>query len=126
MQLVERARLLYDAFARSDVAALAAALHPDVVGDVTRGLPHELGGVHRGPEAMLRMWGRAGRKTPFRPVPDEITPLTDGRLLAIGRYVGGGHEAAFAHVLTFEGDLVVRIVQITDSAIWHQAAAQVA
>jgi 2-(1,2-epoxy-1,2-dihydrophenyl)acetyl-CoA isomerase len=126
MDISARARLLYDAFARSDAAALAAALHPDVVGDVTRGLPHELGGVYRGPEAMMRMWGRAGRKTPFRPVPDEITPLADGRLLAIGRYVGGGHEAAFAHVITFEGDLVVRIVQITDSAIWHRAAAQVA
>jgi ketosteroid isomerase-like protein len=126
MDLVERARGLYDAFARNDLAALAAALHPDVVGEVTRGLPHDLGGVHRGPEAMLRMWGRAGRRTPFRPVPDEITPLADGRLLAVGRYVGGGHEAAFAHVLTFEGDLVVHIVQITDSAIWHRAAAQVA
>lgn len=123
MDHIARARELYQAFARNDGAALAAALHPEVVGDVTRGLPHELGGVHSGPEAMLRMWGRAARKTPFRPVPDEITALSDGRLLALGRYVGDGHEAAFAHVLTFEGDLVKRIVQITDSAIWHRAAA---
>lgn len=126
MDHIARARTLYDAFARGDGAALAAALHPEVVGEVTRGLPHELGGIHSGPEAMMRMWGRAGRKTPLRPVPDEISALADGRLLVLGRYVGGGHEAAFAHVITFEGELVKHLVQITDSAIWHRAVAQVA
>ena len=123
------ARLLYDALATGDRAALDAILDPALAGEATEGLPFDLGGAHRGSEAMIRdFWWAIGRHYRARAEPAEFLALADGGLVVLGRYVGtardGGRalDAAFAHVLTFTGDgRIASLRQYTDSARWAQA-----
>lgn len=119
---IECARALYRALNAADGPALVRLLSPRFSGEVSRGMPADLGGHVEGPGGMLAVWSAAARLTPLRPRPDELVTLPDGRVLALGRYVGGGHEAAFAHVLSFDGEQLVGLVQITDTAIWQRAA----
>jgi ketosteroid isomerase-like protein len=98
---------MYDSFERRDGAALAAALAPSFTATLSDGLPVG-GGSIASPEAMLAVWARAASKYDMHPRPDEIVPLPDGRVLAIGRYAGSARstgkmvDALFAHVWTFE------------------------
>jgi ketosteroid isomerase-like protein len=125
---LDTAERLYEAFAAHDAERLVALLHPDFRGEVTAGLPHDLGGVYEGPESMLRdCWARVFRVLDTRPVPDELVATEDGRVIALGRYRGRGrdsgrpHDAAFVHVLRFRDGRVVELRQITDSRRWAGA-----
>jgi ketosteroid isomerase-like protein len=124
----DRASELYEAFAARDASTLLGTLHAEFRGVVSEGMPAGVGGVHVGPEAMLRdCWARIFEHYDISPVPDELAPLADGRLLVLGRYRGParatGREpnAVFAHVLHFRDGLVDELVQITDTASWHAA-----
>ncbi|WP_433781499.1 enoyl-CoA hydratase-related protein [Actinomycetospora sp. CA-101289] len=127
-QREEVVRRLYDALAAGDAQAATELLHPDFVGETTEGLPFDLGGTHRGPVAMTEeFWWRIGRHYRARAEARDFLALADGGLLVLGRYTGsardggGALDAAFAHVLTFDGDRVRSLRQYTDSARWRQA-----
>jgi len=120
---------LYDALAAVDLAALDELLDPDFRGVLSAGMPFGVGGEHHGAHAMRRDgWGAIGRHYVARAVPDRFLPLTDGRMLVTGRYVGQGRhgggplEAAFAHIITVANGRIAGLEQYTDTARWHAAA----
>ena len=130
-QRTECARGLYEAFETRNAERLLGLLHPDFVGEVTPGLPKHWGGDYRGPDDMLRnCWARVFAELDTRPVPEELVATEDDRLLVIGHYrgtareSGRAHEARFAHVLEFADGRIARLIQITDSARWHEAVAR--
>ncbi|MBN9758230.1 Enoyl-CoA hydratase [Pseudonocardia sp. Ae406_Ps2] len=122
-------RRLYTALADGDRDTLDAILDPDFVGVLAAGMPGDVGGEHRGAEAMRRDgWGGIGRHFAARAEPDRIDALADGRLLVSGHYRGRGRrggaelEAAFTHVVTVAGGRLTRLEQLTDTARWAAAA----
>ncbi len=123
---IDLARTLYEAFARRDGAALAALLSPSFEGWVSEGMPGG-GGRVAGPAAMLALWAGVARAFDVGPRADELVPLEGGGVLALGRYVGRARatgapvDAAFAHVLRFEGGRVASLRQVTDTARWVEA-----
>ena len=126
MSELDLARSLYEALAASDGAALAALLGPSYEAWVSDGLPG--GGGHIvGGAAMLALWARVGGTFDVAPRCDELLPLEGGGVLALGRYVGRARatgkavDAAFAHVLRFEGGRLVSLRQITDTQRWAEA-----
>lgn len=119
------ARRLYDAFAERDPQLILESLHPDFVGHVSAGMPLGVGGVHRGPQAMLaEVWGPVFAAYEMRVEADELLPTADGRVVALGHYRGSvratGEEvdAAFAHVLRIDDDRISELRQITDTTSW--------
>jgi 2-(1,2-epoxy-1,2-dihydrophenyl)acetyl-CoA isomerase len=123
------AQRLYDALRNGDRATLDDLLSPNFVGHATEGLPLNMGGEHRGPEAMQReLWWRIGRNFIAEAQPDELRGLEDGGLLVRGRYRGAGRasgnllDAEFIHLLTFDGQgRITALRQLTDSAAWVRA-----
>jgi 2-(1,2-epoxy-1,2-dihydrophenyl)acetyl-CoA isomerase len=126
---VSTARLLYRALATGDRAALSKLLHPNFIGEVTDGLPLDMGGRHDGPEAMRRdVWWTIGRHYKVEAQPEEFRLLDDGRLFVAGHYRGEGRasgrrlEAEFIHLIAFSDDgRIAALRQLTDSAAWVQA-----
>jgi ketosteroid isomerase-like protein len=118
------ARRLYDAFADTDPTALLNLLTDDFEGIVSAGMPHGVGGVHRGPDDMLGVWGTIDALYDMTVEPAEFLPVDDAHVVVVGRYHGpsrdGGTavDAAFAHVITTRGDRVAALRQITDTARW--------
>jgi 2-(1,2-epoxy-1,2-dihydrophenyl)acetyl-CoA isomerase len=126
---VSKAQQLYQALAAADRDALSMLLHPDFVGEITDGLPLEMGGRHEGPEAMRRdVWWMIGRHYKVEVQPEEFRLLDDGRLFVAGHYRGQGRtsgrrlDAAFIHLIAFATDgLITSLLQLTDSAAWVHA-----
>jgi 2-(1,2-epoxy-1,2-dihydrophenyl)acetyl-CoA isomerase len=126
---VSTAQQLYRALAAGDRDALLTLLHPEFVGDVTDGLPLDMGGRHDGPEAMRRdVWWTIGRHYKVEVQPEEFRLLDDGRLFVGGHYRGEGRasgrrlDAAFIHVIGFAADgRITSLQQLTDSAAWVHA-----
>jgi len=125
---VPTARLLYQALAAGDRAALAQILTPDFVGRTAAGLPLGLGGTYTSAESMQRdFWWRLGRAFLLRAEPESFDRLGDDRLQVSGSYRGTARatgrplEAAFVHVLSFDGGRISGLVQLTDTAAWHAA-----
>lgn len=121
---------LYDAINAKDVRALRAALHPQFVGTVSDGMPCGVGGRHHGPDAMLRdCWGVIFATYDVAvEVHEHLMTRTDvvafvGRYLGTERSTGQVVDAAFAHVLRVEGDQIIALRQITDTARWGAGAA---
>ncbi|MGH3210415.1 MAG: nuclear transport factor 2 family protein [Trebonia sp.] len=60
-------------------------------------------------------------------MPVEYLPVAADRMVVLGRYTGTARgsgrplSAAFAHVPRFADGRVCEIVQITDTARWHEA-----
>jgi 2-(1,2-epoxy-1,2-dihydrophenyl)acetyl-CoA isomerase len=126
---VSTAQQLYRALAAGDREALSTLLYPDFVGQVTDGLPLDMGGRHDGPEAMRRdVWWTIGRHYKVEIQPEEFRLLDDGRLFVAGHYRGEGRtsgrrlDAAFIHLIAFAADgRIASLQQLTDSAAWAQA-----
>jgi 2-(1,2-epoxy-1,2-dihydrophenyl)acetyl-CoA isomerase len=126
---VSTAQQLYRALAAGDREALSMVLHPDFVGQVTDGLPLDMGGRHDGPEAMRRdVWWTIGRHYKVEVQPEEFRLLDDGRLFVAGHYRGEGRtsgrrlDAAFIHLIAFAADgRITSLQQLTDSAAWVRA-----
>jgi uncharacterized protein len=121
----EIARLLYEAMARSDAGAVLELLTDDFVGTVSAGMPHGVGGEHRGPAAMLgEVWGRIATVYDMHVEPSEYLSVDDTRVVVLGTYRGraraGGTvvDAAFAHVIAVRGEQIAALRQITDTARW--------
>ncbi|MCV7358553.1 enoyl-CoA hydratase-related protein [Mycolicibacterium fluoranthenivorans] len=126
---VATAERLYQALAKGDVDALNQLLAADFVGHAAQGLPLGMGGTHVGPDAMrAKLWWRIGEHFKARAVAEDFQTLEDGRLVVTGTYrgsarrSGGELEAAFVHILSFDGDgRIVSLNQLTDTAAWHAA-----
>ncbi|MGJ6123833.1 enoyl-CoA hydratase-related protein [Mycolicibacterium sp. Y3] len=126
---VATAERLYQALADGDVDTLDQLLAADFVGHAAQGLPLGMGGTHVGPDAMrTKLWWRIGEHFKARAVAEDFQTLEDGRLVVTGTYrgsarrSGGELEAAFVHVLSFDGDgHIASLNQLTDTAAWHAA-----
>lgn len=121
----EIAKRFYDALARSDADALFDLLTDDFVGTVSAGMPHDVGGTHRGPAAMIiGVWARIAALYDMHVDPAEYLAVDDNRVVVTGRYRGPARDgdtsvdAAFAHVITTRGDRMAALDQITDTARW--------
>jgi uncharacterized protein len=119
------ARRLYDAMAHADGNALFGLLTEDFVGTVSKGMPHGVGGEHRGAADMItEVWARIASVYDMHVEPHDYLQVDDGRVVVLGRYWGpardGGSavDAAFAHVITTRGDRIAALQQITDTARW--------
>jgi ketosteroid isomerase-like protein len=124
------AQRLYDAFAQGDGQALFDLLTDDFVGTVSTGMPHGVGGDHRGRVEMVAgVWGRIASVYDMHVDPLEFLPVDDTRVVVLGRYWGPARDgsssvdAAFAHIITTRGDRVAALQQITDTARWRLPAA---
>lgn len=122
------AERLYQALAEGDRGVVTELLADDFVGRTAPGLPLGLGGTYQGAEAMQReFWWRLGKVYDVRAYPDVFAPLGQDRLHVVGSYRGSVRstgrqlEAPFVHVLTFDGDRISSLEQLTDTAIWHEA-----
>jgi ketosteroid isomerase-like protein len=121
---------LYDTMARGDGAALVDLLTDDFVGTVSAGMPHGVGGVHRGPADMVAgVWGRIALLYDMQVEPTDYLEIDDHRVVVLGRYRGQSRtddtsvDAAFAHVIAIRGDRIANLQQITDTARWSISAA---
>jgi len=119
------AQQLYDAMAHADAEALFGLLTEDFVGTVSAGMPHDVGGEHRGPADMIiGVWARIASVYDMHVDPLDYLPVDDERVVVLGRYWGpardGGSavDAAFAHIITTRGDRIAALRQITDTARW--------
>ncbi|MFD6894653.1 nuclear transport factor 2 family protein [Rhodococcus sp. NPDC060086] len=119
---------LYRSLAEGNRGDILSRLHPTFSGHTTAGLPLGLGGVYGSPQTMLRdFWGQIARSWIAAAYPSEYLPLDDDRLLVRGVYRGRGKksgtefDAEFVHILRFDGDRIVELTQLTDSARWAHA-----
>lgn len=122
------ARRLYDAMAHADGQALFGLLTDDFVGTVSAGMPHGVGGEHRGAADMVTdVWARIASEYDMHVDPHDYLQVDDERVVVLGRYWGpardGGSsvDAAFAHIITTRGDRIAALQQITDTARWGVA-----
>ncbi|MGL5818290.1 MAG: nuclear transport factor 2 family protein [Phycicoccus sp.] len=128
MDKMDAGRRLYTALQGGDVDTLTALLADDFVGDLTPNLPNGYGASpYRGREVMLNDgWGRVGAAFAMSPQVDELI-VTEDYIIGRGRYVGETVEtkvpveARFAHFWRVEGDRIIGVVQVTDSAAWEHA-----
>lgn len=119
---------LYQALGEGDVDVLRELLADDFQGHLSAGLPHGFGErTYNGREQMLSQgWGAIGGYFEMRPQVEELLEAGD-YLIGRGNYVGTAKPtgkqvtAAFAHFWRFEGDRIVSVRQVTDSALWRQA-----
>jgi 2-(1,2-epoxy-1,2-dihydrophenyl)acetyl-CoA isomerase len=123
------ARTLYAALAAGDRDRLDSLLHPDFTGEIAEGMPFGIGGRHEGASNMRRNgWGAIARHFTARAEPERFLDVGEDRLLVTGRYRGEGRQggskldAAFAHLITFEGERIRSLEQYTDTARWCEAA----
>ena len=118
-------RSLYDAFAAGDGATLAA-----LIGDThwieAAGMPY--GGNYRGlAEVAANVFGPIGRDiADFTARPDEILPVGDTQVLALGIYRGTGGagplDARFAHLYRVADDgAITDFEQFADTHLFRQA-----
>ena len=119
------AQRLYDAMAHADGKALFGLLTEDFVGTVSTGMPHGVGGEHRGAADMItEVWARIASVYDMHVDPHDYLQVDDERVVELGRYWGpardGGSavDAAFAHIITTRGDRIASLRQITDTARW--------
>jgi ketosteroid isomerase-like protein len=120
------AQRLYDAMAHADGQALFGLLTDDFVGTVSAGMPHGVGGEHRGPFDMVTgVWARIASVYDMHVDPHDYLQVDDDRVVVLGRYWGPARDggcavdAAFAHIITTRGDRIAALQQITDTARWH-------
>ena len=129
MSNVHLARRSYEAFARDDIDAVLADMHPEIEWHQAQGLPH--GGFYRGVEAV-----RAAIFDPldeawwdgFRADPEEFIDAGDhvvvlGRYTARGKASGKPLDVPYVHVWTFEAGKAIKFRQFLDTAGWNAALA---
>lgn len=125
--IIAKGKELVRAMHASDVDALRRLLSPDFRGELTAGLPLNLGGVYAGVDSMINEgWGSVRRHFQIWPQVDRLYDCGDV-LIGVGEYVGTARttgktfHAAFAHLWDFDGQRFTGVRQVTDSATWEQA-----
>ena len=85
------AKSLYQALAAGDREAINALLSADFIGHAAQGLPLNMGGEHRGAEAMQRnLWWKIGKHFKVEAQPDELRRPRGRQLVGDGALSGGG------------------------------------
>jgi len=127
MAPVDIVKRSYVAFARDDLDAVMADMHPDIEWHQAQGLPH--GGLYRGLDEVRRnifdpldqeWWEN------FTADPDEFLEAGD-QVVVIGRYRGISKETRkqldvpFVHIWSMSGDKAIRFRQYLDTAGWVDA-----
>ena len=127
MTNVAATRRSYEAFARHDMDAVVADMHPDIEWQQAQGLPH--GGVYRGLDEVRRAvfdpldeewWDE------FSADPDEFLEAGD-EVVVLGRYRGRAKgtrkqlDVPFVHIWTFRDGKARRFRQFLDTAGWIAA-----
>ena len=119
----------YEAFARDDMDAVLADMHPDIEWHQAQGLPH--GGFYRGlGEVRRNIFDPLDRDwwDEFEVEPEEFIDAGD-QVVVLGRYRGVAKgtrkrlDVPFVHVWTFRDGLAVRFRQFLDTAGWVAALA---
>lgn len=124
---VESTRRSYEAFARGDMDAVVAEMHPEIEWHQAQGLPH--GGLHRGLDAVKREifepldaeWWEEFDAEPheFLDAGDEVVVL--GRYRGRAKATGKPLDVPFVHVWSFRHGLAWRFRQFLDTAGWREA-----
>ena len=111
-QSVKIVRDVYDSFAAGDVDAVFAAMTPDIEWDESEGMPYC--GVYHGRDTIVSsVFGPILADVEgFTAAPDEILPLDNTRVVALGTHGGQGANgpvrARFVHIWTVTNGLVSR------------------
>ena len=122
---VKIVRAVYDSFAAGDVEAVFAAMTPDIEWVESEGMPY--GGVYHGRDAIVsNVFGPILADVEgFTAAPDEILPLDETRVVALGRHDGRGAkgrvQARFVHIWTVANGLVTRYQQLADTHTFRAA-----
>ena len=125
--IINKGEQLYAALQSGDVEAFHRLLSLDFRGELTSGLPHSLGRVYEGLDAMVSEgWSAVDEIFEMGP---RVDKLYDGGDVLIGRgwYVGTARStgkplrAAFAHFRSYDGERFTGVHQVTDSATWERA-----
>jgi uncharacterized protein len=121
---IEVVTAAYDAFGCGDIERVL-----DLISEVewteAAGMPY--GGTYRGGKAVLEnvFSPLGGDVRNFVVRPDELLPVDDDRVLAIGTYRGDGENGAvnvrFAHLWTVRGNKIARFEQFADTHTFRQA-----
>ena len=130
-----KAKSMYDAFARGDVAGVLGTLDPSIEWIEAENFIYAEGNPYVGHDAVVKgIFMRLGAEwANFSATPEQIVDGGD-TIVALGRYRGtykatGTHvDATFVHVMKFKNGKVVKFQQHTDtlqfrSAVTHTAAA---
>ena len=119
----------YRAFARDDLDAVLADMHPEIEWHQAQGLPH--GGLYQGLDEVRRnVFDPLDRDwwQEFVVEPEEFLESGE-QVVVLGRYRGVAKETGkaldvpFVHVWTFRDGLAVRFRQFLDTAGWVEALA---
>jgi ketosteroid isomerase-like protein len=124
LELVQRS---YEAFARDDLDAVLADMHPEIEWHQAQGLPH--GGFYRGVDEVRRnifdpldeeWWDEfTAEPDEFLDAGSEIVVL--GRYRGVAKQTGKELDVPFVHVWSVEADKAVRFRQFLDTAGWVAA-----
>ena len=129
MSAVEIVRRSYEAFARDDMDAVLADMHPEIEWQQAQGLPH--GGNYRGVDEVRRnIFDPLDRDwwEEFSADPEEFIDGGD-QVVVLGRYRGVAKRTAnvldvpFVHVWTLRDGKAIRFRQFLDTAGWNDALA---
>jgi ketosteroid isomerase-like protein len=117
---------MYESFARGDVPAVMAKLHPDVEWIETEADEVRINGSFRGPQEVLENVFAAVPKDfqSFELRPELFIEAGDD-VVVTGRCVattldGSVLDAPYAHVFSFRDGLVARNDNFHDSGVWMQ------
>ena len=122
------AKQFYSALRAGDIKGILNVLHPGFRALLTAGLPFGWGGSYTSArDLMERCWRPMFQRAEVRPLPREYLRCDLDRVVVLGDYQirtrqGAGQiNAAFVHVLDIDDLRIRRLVQVTDSARWHEA-----
>lgn len=122
------AERLYPALRAGDRTVLREILAPEFIGQGAAGMPLGLGRRFEGAEAMQKdFWWQIGVHFAVVAEPEGFDPVGDDGLYVRGTYRGTARstgkpvEARFVHMLTFAGERIAGLEQITDTAAWCRA-----
>ena len=119
----------YRAFARDDLDAVLADMHPEIEWHQAQGLPH--GGLYRGLDEVRRNvfdpldrdWWQEFVVEPEEFLESGAQVVVLGRYRGVAKGTGRALDVPFVHVWTFRDGLAVRFRQFLDTAGWVEALA---
>lgn len=128
---VDRAKAMYEAFARGDVPAVLGAFDPQIEWNEAENHIYADKNPYIGPQAVLEgVFMRIGGEwSTFSAVPEEIlgsgdTVISRGRYRGTYKATGNRLDAQFVHVLKFRDGKIVRFQQYTDTAQFRDAVSR--
>ena len=119
----------YEAFARDDLDAVLADMHPEIEWHQAQGLPH--GGLYQGLDEVRRNvfdpldrdWWQEFVVEPEEFLESGAQVVVLGRYRGVAKETGKALDVPFVHVWTFRDGLAVRFRQFLDTAGWVEALA---